>query len=135
MNSAFWIGSGLSILNYESDLFDLVKQGKIRVHIANIDHLERNTAVLNNGTKLSADVVVCSTGWKKESSVKFKGLGTNSFGLPFSSEEIIGLNDKADNDVLRMFPRLRDQPDLRFEPKKVEPLRLYRFMVPFDYVH
>lgn len=133
-NSAFWIGSGLSILNYDSDLFDLVKQDKIRVHIATIDHLEHKKVVLNNGTKLDADTVICSTGWKKESTVKFKGLNPAGFGLPFSDKEKVALSSKADEDVLTMFPRLRDQPQLRFTPKATDPLRLYRFIVPYEYM-
>lgn len=42
----------------------------------------------------------------------------------------INLNAKADNDVLTMFTRLKDQPQLRFEPKEAEPLPYYRFIVP-----
>lgn len=132
-NSAFWIGSGLSILNYQTPLFDLVKEGKIRVHIGQIDHMEEKTVVLADGTRLHADVVICSTGWKKESPIKFQGLGPRGFGLDGSPEEKAKLNEKADEDVLKMFPRLRDQPQLRFTPKTADPLRLYRFIVPSGY--
>ncbi|KAI9148309.1 dimethylaniline monooxygenase (N-oxide forming) [Paramyrothecium foliicola] len=129
-HSAFWIGSGLSILNYQTPLFDLVKEGKIRVHIGQIDHMEEKTVVLADGTKLHADVVICSTGWKKESPIKFRGLGPGEFGLNFSQAEKAKLNKKADQDVLQLFPRLKDQPQLRFTPKDSDPLRLYRFIVP-----
>ncbi|KAH6689892.1 putative dimethylaniline monooxygenase [Plectosphaerella plurivora] len=129
-NSAFWIGSGLSILNYDSSLFELVREGKIRVHIGQIDRLEPKKAILADGTVLNADLMVCSTGWKKESPIKFQGLGPNGFGLDFDTDEMDALRTKANDDVLSMFPRLRDQPKLRFEQKTTEPLRLYRFMVP-----
>lgn len=129
-HSAFWIGSGLSILNYDKALFDLVKEGKIRVHIGNIDHLEPKKVVMADGTTLNVDVMICSTGWKKEGPIAFQGLGKDGFGLPFSEEQKAALRKKADIDVLSMFPRLRDQPQLRFEPKTSEPFRLYRFMVP-----
>ncbi|CAO2653061.1 Nn.00g024720.m01.CDS01 [Neocucurbitaria sp. VM-36] len=133
-NSAFWIGSGLSILNYKTDLFSLVKEGKIRVHIENIDHLEFKKVVLSNGTALHADALICSTGWKKESSLKFSGLGKEEFGLPYSKTEKLELNREADGKVLSMFPRLAKQPELRFEPKATDPLRMYRFMVPPTFV-
>ncbi|KAI1336035.1 hypothetical protein F5Y15DRAFT_216524 [Xylariaceae sp. FL0016] len=133
-NSVFWIGSGLSILNYRTSLFDLVKQGKIRVHIDNIDHLEPKKVVLCGGQTLRADVMVCSTGWKKESPIKFRGLGEEGFGLPFSEAEKQALNEKTDHEVLTRYPVLKDQPQLKFEPKKADPLRLYRFMVPSTYV-
>lgn len=122
-NSVFWIGSGLSILNYDTPLFDLVKEGKIRVHIDNIQHLEPGKLVLASGTVLDADAMVCSTGWRKESSISFTGL--DGAGLGIATEP-----DAADTDILTMFPRLRHQPQLRFQPKQGEPLRYYRFMVP-----
>lgn len=131
-NSAFWIGSGLSILNYDTSLFDLVKEGKIRVHIDNIERLEPGKVVLSSGEILEADGMVCSTGWQKESSIKFTGLGDAGLGL---SQAVVGaerikLNAKADDEVLKMFPRLKGQPQLQFEPKDAEPLRYYRFIVP-----
>ncbi|KAK9417320.1 putative FAD/NAD(P)-binding domain-containing protein [Seiridium unicorne] len=129
-NSAFWIGSGLSILNYSTPLFDMVKEGKIRVHIQNIDHLEGKKVVLDDGTTLDADVMICSTGWKKESSLKITGLGAAGLSLPVSEKELAQLNQEADQKMLSMFPLLKDQPKLRFEEKRGEPLRLYRFAIP-----
>ncbi|RMZ90332.1 hypothetical protein DV736_g2427, partial [Chaetothyriales sp. CBS 134916] len=131
---AFWIGSGLSVLNYDTPLFEMVKQKKIRVHVANIDHLESRKVVLESGQELEADVLICSTGWKKESSLKFQGIGKGDIGLPFADQEIEALNKKADKEVLDMFSRLENQPDLTFEPVKREPLRLYRLMVPFTMI-
>ncbi|KEF60126.1 uncharacterized protein A1O9_04976 [Exophiala aquamarina CBS 119918] len=129
-HSAFWIGSGLSIQNYDTSLFDMVRQGKIRVHVENINHLEPKAVVLASGTKLETDVIVCSTGWKKESGLKFDGLDEYALGLKYSKAEKEMLNREADEKVLEMFPRLRDQPQLNCEPKKGDPLRLYRFMIP-----
>jgi thioredoxin reductase len=129
-NSAFWIGSGLSIHNYDSNFFDMVKQGKIQVHIANIDHLEDTSVYLSTGQVLQTDVVVCSTGWKKESGICFKNFGEAGLGLAHSEDEMLQLNKAADEKVLSMFPRLRDQPTLQSEPKKEDPYRMHRFMVP-----
>ncbi|KAI0155976.1 putative dimethylaniline monooxygenase [Pestalotiopsis sp. NC0098] len=128
--SAFWIGSGLSILNYSTPLFDMVKEGKIRVHIQNIDHLEGKKVHLEDGSVLDADVMICSTGWKKESSLKITGLDAAGLSLPVSEKGLAQLNQEADQKVLAMFPLLADQPKLRFEEKKGEPLRFYRFAVP-----
>ena len=133
-HSAFWTGSGLSVVNYDSNIFDLVRQGKIRVHVSNIDHLEPKKAILTDGTVLEADLMICSTGWKKESPIKYQGIGPSGFGLNCSPGELAALNRTADKDVLAMFPRLRNQPPLKFTPKAGEPLRLYRFMVPEAYI-
>lgn len=131
-NSAFWIASGLSILNYDTPFFDLIKEGKIKVHVDNIDHLEPGKVVLCSGETLETDGLVCSTGWKKESSITITGLDDAGLGLPQAVDpgDRIKLNLKADSDVVEMFPRLKDQPQLRFEPKDADPLRYYRFIVP-----
>ncbi|KIV94175.1 hypothetical protein PV10_01964 [Exophiala mesophila] len=129
-HSAFWTGSGLSILNFDTNIFDMVKDGKIRVHIDNIDHLEPHTVVLKSGKSLEADAIICSTGWKKESSLKFAGLGEEQFGLPYSEATKRELAKQADAKVLQMFPRLANPPDFGVDAKEAEPLRLYRFMVP-----
>ncbi|KAH8800278.1 hypothetical protein F5884DRAFT_891151 [Xylogone sp. PMI_703] len=129
-HSVFWIGSGLSILNYDTSLFDKVREGKIRVHIANIDHLEPGKIVLDSGQSLKSDAVVCSTGWKKESPIKFAGLDKSGLGLPVSEKVQAELNREFDRRVLKQFPILKKQPQLRFQPRIAEPLRYYRFMVP-----
>ncbi|KAH8198205.1 hypothetical protein TruAng_007632 [Truncatella angustata] len=133
-NSAFWIGSGLSILNYSTPLFDMVKEGKIRVHVQNIDHLEERKVYLEDGTFLDAQLMICSTGWKKESSLKITGLDAAGLSLPVSEKELAQLNEEADRKVVQMFPILADQPKLRFEEKRGEPLRFYRFAVPPAFV-
>ncbi|KAF4917911.1 FAD-dependent monooxygenase DEP4 [Colletotrichum viniferum] len=129
-HSAFWIGSGLSILNYDSSLFDLVKEGKIRVHIDNIDRLEPHRVILASGEQLDAEAIICSTGWKKESTIKFAGLGEEKFGLAVTPSEKRELDQDADAKVLSLYPRLAAQPKLSFQPKEANPLRYYRFMVP-----
>lgn len=129
-HSVFWIGSGLSILNYKTSLFDMVKQGKIRVHVENVDRLEPGQVVLSSGQHLGADALICSTGWKKESSIKFAGLDRVGLRLPFSDKEQSELNEEFDARVLRQFPILKRQPLLRSQLKPGEPLRYYRFMVP-----
>lgn len=128
-NPTFWIGSGLSIHNYDKNFFDMIKDGRVRVHIADVDHLTEKTVHLSNGEALKADVLVCATGWKKESSIEFENFGSAGIGLPYPSEEQRKLTAAADHQVLEMFPRLKYQPELKFKPKS-DPYRLYRYMVP-----
>jgi cation diffusion facilitator CzcD-associated flavoprotein CzcO len=129
-NEPFWIGSGLSIHNYDSNFWDMVKKGQIKVHIADIDHLSGgpDTVHLDNGESFPADILITATGWKKEPSVQFK-LGPNGIGLPYSAAAQKQLATDADEEILKRFPRLADQPSLPFKPKS-DPFRLYRFMVP-----
>ncbi|GKU07899.1 fad-containing monooxygenase [Fusarium langsethiae] len=130
-HSAYWIGSGLSILNYDTSLFDLVKQGKIRVHIDDIDSLEPKRAILTSGKVIETDAIICSTGWKKESTIKF---AEDELGLPYSPDKKRALSQAADAQVLSLYPGLKSQPELNVKAKEANPLRYYRFMVPSQMV-
>jgi cation diffusion facilitator CzcD-associated flavoprotein CzcO len=132
-NSAFWIGSGLSIHNYDQDLFDMVKKRKINVHLADVEHLTNGTVHLTDGTELKTDVLVCATGWLKDPSIRFSNFGSAGIGLTQPPTEQARLAADADEEILRSFPRLRDQPHLNFTPKP-KPFRLYRFIVPPAYI-
>ncbi|KAH8729899.1 putative dimethylaniline monooxygenase [Ilyonectria robusta] len=129
--NAFWTGSGIGIHNYPTNFFDLVKEGKIRVHIADIAKLDGTTVHLTNGEAIDTDAVICATGWKKESSIKFANF---SSALEKSPEERESLIAQADKEVRDTFPGLKAQPILRYEPKKEEPLRNYRFIIPSEAV-
>lgn len=133
-NSAFWIGSGLSIHNYDQDLFQMVKKGQISVHsMTDVQRLTKGTVHLTNGTDLETDVLVCATGWRKDPTIRFLDFGTAGIGLPQSRAEQAKLVSAADKEVLDLYPRLRNQPKLNFTPKS-DPFRLYRFMVPPAYI-
>lgn len=125
--SPMWTGSGVGIHNYATNFFDLVKQGKIRVHISEISRLEGRTVHLDNGEALETDMLMCATGWKKESSLKYINFDR---GLRQEGAERRKLIDEADAEVWTTFPMLKDQPVLRREQPKGEPLRNYRFIVP-----
>ncbi|KAK5087848.1 hypothetical protein LTR05_002063 [Lithohypha guttulata] len=126
-NIAKWTGSAVGIHNFPTNFFDLVKQGRIRVHIAEIDRLEGTTVHLSNGERLETDAVICATGWKKASELKFVGFDT---GLAQSPAEVQRLSKIADKHVLEMFPLLRDQPKFEVDVRPADPMRNYRFIVP-----
>lgn len=106
----------------------MVKDGRIRVHVADIDRLTPHTVHLSSGEPLKADVLVCATGWRKEPSIQFK-LDASGIGLPQAPTEQAQLATDADDKLLKMYPSLKGQPTLNFKPKG-DPLRLYRFIVP-----
>ncbi|PHH88866.1 hypothetical protein CDD83_6956 [Cordyceps sp. RAO-2017] len=43
---AMFVGNSFSILNYECDFFELVKSGKVKIHIDEIDHLSPGKLLL-----------------------------------------------------------------------------------------
>lgn len=152
-SQAMFVGSSFSILNYPTDIFELVRNGTVRVHIADLTSLSARTVHLSDGTQLETDALCCVTGWKHVPPVKFLPEGIeNELGLPqppsedklFTPEAV----ERADKEILARFPRLKNPP---VQNKKMKPLletkgisttdkinpstpltpwTLYRFMVP-----
>ncbi|CAG8890341.1 unnamed protein product [Penicillium egyptiacum] len=143
--SPFWIASSLSILNYPTNFFDLVKDGTIKVHIADLERLSDHTVHLSSGDTLPSSALICSTGWRCTPNLKFLPEGIDrELGFPWSADP---LNDNlvkaADEEILRRFPRLRDQPKpnpnytpltAQSEAAVPHPFRMAKFMVPLSLV-
>ena len=143
----FW---NVSIINYDSDFFALVRQGRIKVNVADITHLTSKTVHLSDGTAIPADTLVCCTGWIQRPPITFLPSGIEStLGLPYHSKEPNLLAEKADKTILSRFPSLRNQPRTNPNYKALkskcntsrlnapqsatspnQPYRLYRFLVP-----
>ncbi|KAL2121087.1 hypothetical protein VTJ04DRAFT_5114 [Mycothermus thermophilus] len=115
-----FVASGFSILNYPTNIFDLVRAGAIRVHIADVTALTTRTVHLSDGTQLvGTDALCCATGWKHVPPVRFVlADGTDAapeLGLPHdpaTSDELFSREEmrRADEEILARFPRLRNQP-------------------------
>ncbi|KAL2284256.1 hypothetical protein FJTKL_08985 [Diaporthe vaccinii] len=155
---AFFSGTAFSILNYDTNFFDHVTNGTVKIHIADLIGLSPSTVHLSDGTSLNTELLLCVTGWKHVPSVKFLPEGIEKeLGLPHvpSDDEPLWTSDlvhKADEEILRRFPGLRDQPKRQknFVPlaeakglstriqdevdpsnhTKLTPYTLYRFIVP-----
>ncbi|KAF2133690.1 FAD/NAD(P)-binding domain-containing protein [Dothidotthia symphoricarpi CBS 119687] len=137
-NSAFWVGSGLSILNYPTDFFELIRNGSIRIHLADVTHLSEKTVHLSNGEHIKTDALFCATGWKSRPPITFLPAGLLAeLGMPHYSSTPDPLVKKADAAILAKFPRLKDQP-ITARPKQGEdkkdtpnqPFLLHRFIAP-----
>ncbi|EUC28748.1 hypothetical protein COCCADRAFT_8915 [Bipolaris zeicola 26-R-13] len=129
-NPVFWTGSGLGIHNFDTNFFDLVKEGKVRVHLADISKLDGKTVHLTNGEQISTDVLVCATGWKKDVPLSFTNLPQGGIGLAQSGQEKADLIEKTNREILEKFPGLKRQPVVRYKRKDDDLHRMYRFMVP-----
>lgn len=143
--SPFWIASSLSILNYPTNFFDLVKDGTIKVHIADLERLSDHTVHLSSGEALPSSALICSTGWRCTPNLKFLPEGIDrELGFPWSVDPLNeNLVKEAGEEILRRFPRLRDQPkpnpnytplNEQSEAAVPHPFRLAKFMVPLSLV-
>lgn len=148
----FWHACTLSILNHPTDIFELVRSGLIKVHIANIESLSSSAIKLSNGEFLeNVDLLCCATGWNHQRSIKFLPEDAHleqSLGLPYYSSASDPAIEEADAVILKKFPQLRAQPKLvrdatasfidektREEKAVNQPYRLFRLMVPPAHFH
>jgi hypothetical protein len=123
---AMFAGTSFSILNYETDFFELIKNGTAKIHIADLDHLSPGKIHLADEAKtvLESDAMICVTGWRHVPPFKFLPEGIDKkIGLPhlpspgdesLPAEEDLAcqkdLFDKADAEILKRFPRLAHPP-------------------------
>lgn len=133
---AFYVGTALSIHNYPTSFFDMVREGKIRVHHDEVSKLGPKTVHLSSGEILKADVLVCATGWTKESALEFTNGSEQKIGFNSPLTELETLVPKADEEILSRFPMLKTQPPRVAELEKTlgqrhgTPIRMFKFMVP-----
>ncbi|KAK8136737.1 flavin-binding monooxygenase-like family protein [Apiospora sp. TS-2023a] len=119
---AMFTGASFSILNYDTDFLELVRSGKVRVHISDITKLSPGKIHLSDANILDSDVLLANTGWKHVPALKFLPEGIEKeLGLPHTPTEH-GLQEpydlanqqslvkRADDEILAQFPRLRKQP-------------------------
>ncbi|KAK3378900.1 hypothetical protein B0T24DRAFT_521919 [Lasiosphaeria ovina] len=126
-SEAMFTASSFSILNYPTNIFDLVRDGTIRVHIADVVRLSPRTVHLSDGSQVETDAMCCVTGWKHVLVVKFLPEGVDrELGLPHApgddaTEPLLKAEavDRADREILARFPRLKSQP---VQNKNMKPL-------------
>lgn len=145
--SPFWVASGLSILNYPTNFFDLVTEGHVRIHVDHIDHLSQGTIHLSNSPEPLSDIsaLIVASGWEPTPSITFLPPSLPSLlGFPNAPDPLPqSLIKAADTEILRRFPRLAKRPthaspskyapiaaDAQTETQSLHPYRLTRFMVP-----
>ncbi|KAI4930657.1 uncharacterized protein J4E92_004489 [Alternaria infectoria] len=144
---AFEVGNALSIHNYPDSFFELVKDGKVKVIVDDIEGLygERQV-VLKSGKVLEADAVVCATGWRKGYTFRFEPQELEKqLGLPSTlalTPEETALIRKSEETLYTEYPYLKERdtsrihhpdPSLRYAEQpssNAQPYRLHRFMVP-----
>ncbi|KAF4994116.1 hypothetical protein FGRMN_6031 [Fusarium graminum] len=126
-SNPMFVATSLSILNYDTDFFDLVREGLVKIHIADIEGLSSQTVHLSDGNKIHTDALCCVTGWKHVSPIKFLPEGiTEDMGIPhtpssysFPSKSLL---DQVDKEIFDQFPRLKNQPVKKGANGKYQPL-------------
>ena len=93
---AFEVGNCLSIHNYPSNFFDLVREGRIKIVFDEVERFEAGREVLlKSGEKLTVDAVVCATGWEVGHTIRFepeeleRKLGLSTVSMPSVGAEAL----------------------------------------------
>ncbi|KAL2047904.1 hypothetical protein ABVK25_011235 [Lepraria finkii] len=111
--SVFWYGAGIGALKYPSDFHDFIRDGTVRVRRNDINHLEKDTIVFEDGERLETDATICMTGWEWRGSIDFLSPETHAkLGVPSAKytpsqqEKWDALDHRVDREILHRFPRL-----------------------------
>jgi len=136
--SAFNVGNSLSILNYDTDFFDLVRNGTITCHRADITSLSDHTIHLSTGKTLQTDALIMATGWNARPTIEFLPKGIDAeLGVPYRADKPDPLIRQADSEVFAELPRIRQQPASLRRPSPDEaaqtlarPYILHRQIIP-----
>lgn len=126
-SSTFWMGNSLSIHNYETDWFDLVRSGLVTVHHAEIVLLDDTYAHLSDGEVVEAETIVTCTGWKNTCTTEYGPLElVAKLGLPRTSDlgqnpetRDANLMGKAHKEVLQRCPELHRRPQRNVPSSKL----------------
>ena len=155
-SKAFWYATNLGILNYPTNVLDLVVEGRIKVLRKDIDRLgEGNRVKFTDGESIATDALVPHMGWKATPGIEFLPTSIHeSLGIPSTHysaadrEKWDRLTARADLEILQRFPKLAEGPRLNLEPSRMSddlpplttgqrrlreeltPWRLFRGLVP-----
>lgn len=124
-----FVGTNRGVMNYDTPILDLVREGKIKVHVADITHLTSNKVHLSNDQVLDADMLICGTGWKSTPPVNFISPNVN-ISLPQPINATSPSTAEADERIFADFPMLQPSASTIDKAQTTEPYRLYRFMIP-----
>lgn len=157
---AMYAGTSFSILNYDTDFFEIVKSDMVNICVGEFDHLSPGKVHLSDGTEFESHALLAHTGWKHVPPIKFLPEGIEKeIGLPHDPVDSDApesdlanqkaLIKKADEEILKRFPMLKDPPvwNKNYVPiteqkgiscdkdevtpcKSLTPYMLYHFMVP-----
>ena len=146
----WWINNPVRIITYP-ELIDWIHKGDlITVHRATIMSVSSNSVELISAplsgsvsSVLLSDALILCTGYKpfapifSHSSAIMASLGlpTPLSSLPSQiAEKWAPLTATAEKRISMLFPRLTSPPPVKVSPRKTSPCRLYRSVVPTEYI-
>lgn len=122
-----WYASGVAILNYPTNFYDLIVNGQVEVLRKDIERLEgENRIKFTDGTTIETNALLSSNGWQFTPDIEFLPRSLHvELGLPTTeytkSQKAIwdNLSARADVEILERFPMLAKGPRLNDDPLAV----------------
>ncbi|CAG8978239.1 hypothetical protein HYALB_00009136 [Hymenoscyphus albidus] len=133
--SGFWVTGPLGLAQHE-DFWDLIAQNA-HVYRSGIKSMDAGIIVLEDGTEIRSDALLCGTGWKSNypffSSAQVAALGLPQplEGTDQESETWKNLLETADRKVLANFPQLANPPPFR-ERAPTTTAKLFKGIAPLE---
>lgn len=126
---AMWYATGIAILNYPTNFYDLIVSRQVEILRKDIERLEgENSIKFTDGTTIETNALLSSNGWMFTPDIEFLPPSLHlELGLPTteytkSQKEIWdNLNARADVEILERFPMLAKRPRLNDDPLAVSP--------------
>ncbi|KAL8832091.1 MAG: hypothetical protein Q9191_000470 [Dirinaria sp. TL-2023a] len=133
--SAFWCNGPLGLAQHD-DFWNAIAQN-VRVCRNDIKTIEAHDVVLDDGSRIEADVLLCGTGWNYDYPF-FTKEQAQTFGLPQHPQNDLPehtelwdtLLKNADRQVLSNFPILKSPPPHRRSEVPTTTNRLYNGIAP-----
>jgi hypothetical protein len=131
--SAFWFTGPLGLAQHE-DFWDVIAQNA-DIYRQDIKSMKSNAIVLEDGSEVQSDALLCGTGWKSNYPF-FSQKRVVSLGLPHDaaqeSEIWTSLLETADRQVLAKFPQLGNPPPHRKPNTPSTTAKLYKGIAPLE---
>ncbi|ESZ97631.1 putative dimethylaniline monooxygenase [Sclerotinia borealis F-4128] len=133
----FWCNGPIGLIHHD-DFWDTVAKN-VHAYRSDVQTLEANVVVLEDGSKVHSDIVFCGTGWVH----KYPFLTEKQvveFGLPHLPKDDPEPEAKmwaspleiADQQVVAEFPKLGNPPDHFQKASASTPSRLYNGIAPLN---
>lgn len=137
-SSLMWYGTQASILNYETDFYDVVNEARVEIVRDNILELKpEGNLVLEDNRTVTTDALICATGYSYTPTFPLLPVDKQvKWGVPVpvkSDDVFLDLDEKADAQLFRQFPFLASSPapsTPEHPPGNTTPWRLWRFIAP-----
>lgn len=134
---AFWFTGPLGLVQYD-DFWDTLAQN-VQVYRNNISSMKSHSIMLDDGTEIKSDILLCGTGWSAQYPFFSKDL-TCSLGLPHHPEDDSladsqlwnGLVNVAEQQVLADYPILEHPPPHKTAKVPTTSLRMYNGIAPLE---